>query len=1099
MGCPATAGAVAPPFLGMLVDLQVYDYALADTCALALALGNTNGCTPAPPSPPSPPFPPPTSPPPPAPPSPPPAVALPGASAFNTTGRECGPLLTGGVNLSAGACVYYAATTAAVTSISQGAPTFVGAGAAADVRFWGLQSGSNVALTFTGPSAPYVVSWRQTLEAPLPFLGAPPILQVTVDGNLVHSSVVNGTSCSFVAASSCAVLVSTGSVVDLTVVGGAAFIDSLSVVPVPSATACDAVAVQAPPPSTPPHPAVGVGAPPPSPPSPPPPSPPPGTAAVPGALVIQNTATAANSTAYLPAGTSLQLGADLVVRLLPVGMGSNLTIAASFLVVTANGSIAPPSTVVSERPVLSDSFCGLDNPSAVVYLLSDPGTTLDALTADNRVVDLSGYGVAAAAGSASVASISAADILVSAWGDDGAGGLSLHLRHSDPSRTGSTVRVCVVAVSTATGGARRSLLENAIVTAADSGAVPLVEPSPPRPPPPPKPPPTMPPGLIPPPFHLIGEALSPPPPPPPPPRPPYPRPPTSYYLNVGTIQFGTTDQAGSAYANNALRCPAATATSNVIGNQVVIMVTSYSEVAGDTPGTVFNPGRSEYTYATFNPQLAAVPQWGAATSQPAADVFAAMESGPFPDPYMFTGACTLGVAASAITNAPITPARGWTPALTTTNLTGLTTQAAGCSYATWVQQSDGSFRPATADDGPDAPGHPLFWASSPMGAGAQQPVWAVRQTTCDPREDVCSVSTPTAYLASGGGSDTVSCTLRTQAVLVVPFAQFMADIATETTISGGSSLRTFVWSVSTVEVGSTSPLNATLGVNTFQWRVVHTPFVYLESVANGVVEVLPVGTIAPPLILSVSATQTVSGGSASQRVLSNGQVRIVWQTNAYVQQYSTNVSTGLPNTILDETLMETAAFTPLWKSNLGFTGTCSPWVAAADGETLPAGDDSTISCANPGCAPIYQSAVPAVLLMGLTSAARNESQQWVHYYLKIVCYITPPAVPDPSVDLVLPDTFITIPYAFIDASTGNLLTSSINPPLSQFEVPSSTLPGTPVLGVPFDITARIVAIPESLVANVSTMSDYFAAPEMLQSVVGNLSYAEARLCVRHDA
>lgn len=418
----------------------------------------------------------------------------------------------------------------------------------------------------------------------------------------------------------------------------------------------------------------------------------------------------------------------------------------------------------------------------------------------------------------------------------------------------------------------------------------------------------------------------------------------------------------------------------------------------------------------------------------------------------------------------------------TPNLT--TIQTSGCTYPELSRNPDGTFAVSGNASSPRT-----FWSASkkPLGANLRSR-WAVRQTTCGADEDdSCSLSKPYAFAPELGSNDTVACSLRTQAVIVIPIFEFLSsNIPKETTVgTGGSSFRTFVWTVSVVEMASSSAINATYGVNVFEWRVTNRAFTLAISPAGAVVETLAVGTISPPMFISVVATQGVSGGPSSNRLMADGRVRMIWQTNAYVKQK--NAPASAPDTVLDVASMPA----PEWVQKSGFVSECSAWTAAADGEAMAPGEASAVACATVGCVPIPQSQLPSSMFIGISKYASPVDPYWLQYTLKIVCYITPPFVADASMDIVLPETLINVPYALADADSGTLLTDATTLPFSQFGVQSVKLAKSESGAVSFDLTARLVILPESLVAGASALNDLFEDPESLPPVNNQLEYSQA--------
>lgn len=546
-------------------------------------------------------------------------------------------------------------------------------------------------------------------------------------------------------------------------------------------------------------------------------------------------------------------------------------------------------------------------------------------------------------------------------------------------------------------------------------------------------------------------------------------------MNVGKITFKTSQDASFIYSNNAFRCDPPTVTAVVNATNVVIYVTSFSEIIGDTPNA-FNYGRSEYTYATFDARLSGSQIWSATDSRSSSYAFQNLS---YTDPYMFHGTCDesaiVGGTISSMTNAPPSTT-AWRQNMTTPDLSAVTKQAAGCSVASVVRRADGSF--ASVDETSQDDGfEKVFYATNTP--------WAVRQTTCGADfTDSCSLGQTYAFLPTSGVNGTVPCSLRTEAVLLLPTSEFMTQIASLTS-SGNSASQTLVWTVSTVQVASASGVNATAGVNRFQWLINHFPFFMSINSAGAVVETLASGVMAPPLMISVLGSDFSSGGPSYQRLMADGRIRMMWQTHAFVQQPADYVSGNPAATVMGPM----AALAPVWTAKPGFTATCSNWVAVADQQPLPAGEDSTISCAKPGCMPVSQINMPAELLFGFLNG-NNPNIYWTEYFLKIVCYITPSATVDIFTDIAVPFTTVVVPYQ-LQSVGGGLLTDAQTPPFSQFTVLGSTLLGTSASNVSFATYSEIVSISDTLISEATTLTDLFVSPDTLAPVQGNVQYGQA--------
>ena len=450
--------------------------------------------------------------------------------------------------------------------------------------------------------------------------------------------------------------------------------------------------------------------------------------------------------------------------------------------------------------------------------------------------------------------------------------------------------------------------------------------------------------------------------------------------------------------------------------------------AGAAPFNVtFNPGRSEFAFATFNLT------YGAAAAIGSGPMASALSDSP--DPYMFVGSCNLAAAAamswvpSPKTSGMLTvspPPGAWAANMSTADIRSL--QTAGCTSAAWVRTADGIISPACDAAGNcvvDTPATQVFWTSvqGPNQARAQ---WALRQTTCGADGSVCSSY---RHTPAGGSAGAIPCGLRTEAILVVPAHELMlggggsAPIATETTPPGGSSVRTFRWTVTVVELGSSDPWPLPAGATAtgVLRRQTQKPFQMTMNAAGSVMEALPVGGSTPPMIISVQSSNTGFGGTSSATTTGDSTATMTWQTSAYVKQGSTPVTV----TTFPPVMAASPLYTPLWTFNgaasrrlmqvfykfnvlrvdvstctslqaAACTGTCAPWTQVADGLQLPGGNTSTFSCALPGCAPIPQNSVPSSVLMGF---ATNETAYWLQYYLKIICTVDCPAT---NGDMIVP-------------------------------------------------------------------------------------------------
>ena len=571
------------------------------------------------------------------------------------------------------------------------------------------------------------------------------------------------------------------------------------------------------------------------------------------------------------------------------------------------------------------------------------------------------------------------------WTSDGAGGNAFALLPG-VALASSTVRVC--AVSLAAPGQRRRLRANSIgVVAADSGSILVVAAPPPASsstttttssegvqhhvPRPASPPPAVPP------YPTLPSQPPAPPPNPPSPPPPYRKP---------TVVYWPIDQAAYTGGGTVFRCSLPVVAADVNMTHISLSVTSWSEAADDTLGSDQNAGRAAYAFATLNSILAGSQLWSPATPAPLSQAFALMGAPTDPqyDANLDPGSCALGSwginSTAALTTLPPQQRAGQT----TISLVNTTGQAAGCACAAWAKRSGIMVRLSSVgtpgcgagSDIIDTPLNRVYWTAS---AGDSE-AWALRQTTCgaDGGADQCLASRPQAYVPNPTSR---ACSLRTEARRTAPVFEFLNSLATRVSIAGGSSVMVYQWSVYVVETASTTP--AGTARDSFQARVSTQTFQLSVGVASAVVERLPAGNVAPQMFISVNSPAGAYGGPAYVRCLADAHtVRLVWQTNAYVQQNPGPA--GLPNTVFLTSAMESVEAT-LTLNSIGFSATCFPWVLAPDGQQLPAGTGSTFSCAASGCASFPQSLLSTSLLSGLTPGTRALNTAWVGYFLKITC------------------------------------------------------------------------------------------------------------------
>ena len=154
------------------------------------------------------------------------------------------------------------------------------------------------------------------------------------------------------------------------------------------------------------------------------------------------------------------------------------------------------------------------------------------------------------------------------------------------------------------------------------------------------------------------------------------------------MTFKSANSSASVYGNNAFRSPQAVVSAAVNQSHVIVTITHYSEVIGDTPGA-FNYGRSEFTYATFNPLVSAAILWQANSQTPIGDAFDLVAS---KDAYLYRGGCNLSATAGSVSSITDAADHDWQPGMETSNLTDITVQAAGCTTPVAVAMPDGTFQ-----------------------------------------------------------------------------------------------------------------------------------------------------------------------------------------------------------------------------------------------------------------------------------------------------------------------------------------------------------------------------------------------------------------------
>ena len=1073
LGCSArTDGALTVPFRGSILDVQVYSYTLNTSCAASLVNDSSARCTRA------------LTPPAPAtPPAPTTIALLASMDSFTTAGIVCGPLSAGGVTLAdARSCVYLA--TAENALLPAGTSLNSAEGHYAALSTGGMMTVSTMHLS----SGYYLLSWRQTVSriygpvstsaAAIKVNYASRILYVgKVDGPGLQFKTVNST-CTFAAPSTMPVQLTATAPP-----GWVVLIDSVRAIPSTSAAAC--VAANSPPP--------------PSAPSPHPP------AAAVAVVAAKPVVAGAIVTQAGPVGAApILLGQTVQLR-----TQGGVTLGSPYLTIAVVGSSPAPAYAGAPRP----DFCGATDPGARVFMMQSPQSAASVLsdllsgkTPFVASLQLASVLQAAAAAAANATAMNTLGVVVpandtSVWASDGYGGHSTEIKHTNAALVGSLFRLCTIFAPPTV--VRRRMFDAAYSgtwVASDSGTVLLSgNAAPPQPPPPSKiylpPAPAAPGAPLPP-----SPAPPRPPPSPPPPPPPSPSPPPYTLMSLSTVVYAAANIAGNTYANSVFRCPQPELGVSANSSHIIFLLKSWAEGKGDVNATdkkdAFNAGRTVFTHATFNPELAGYSLWKPGSTVQMADAFAASDAGMgLADPYRFNGTCSVAAAQAAgfstVADLTLQPdVMNWYPGLTTADLVDVTLQASGCTCPRMKYEGTDAV-PLQACAGPsDAPTDRVFWASG--GAGGR---WMLRQTTCgadgDPSQ--CFDGRPYSYVPADGSL--VACTLRTDALMVVPLTEYTARIAQSLTPPGGSSVMTYESPLYTIETGSTASTNSTQGVDTFQTRITRFPVFVSIMPVGAVTEVLQPGQNAQPLLISVQGSLNTYGGPAFSRCLVDSKtVRLVWQSNAYVMQSNTiGPPTSTPNTLLDGTLMSNLAYDVVWNltdATAGYSSSCLAWVVAPDQQQLPAGADSTISCTMPGCETIPTSQLPGSLAGNLANALATGNFHWVQYYLKITCDLSSPQAVSDYADYLVPTGLMTIPYALMTPD-GTVITDTLQPPFVSFQTPSFTLPGTNGPELKFDLIARTVMVPEKAVSTSTTLSECFLDTDALDTMTGSVQYSEA--------
>lgn len=638
---------------------------------------------------------------------------------------------------------------------------------------------------------------------------------------------------------------------------------------------------------------------------------------------------------------------------------------------------------------------------------------------------------------------------------------------------------------------------------------------------------------------------------PPSPSPPPPSPlPSGVYpgndASGGLVVNGVTSAAYNS-TNEPFQCAQPQTFVNVNETHAWIIITTYSQTAADLRATPHPAGRTTYAYATLNEGVA-YPQTPAWTPSSTATQMNGVQ---VMDDFTWGGSCAFGGDGSGASSFSAFAGDGITSAvslggsgpsnLATDVLNGIhTAQTVGCTCPTYAIDPNGvvidltlkspltsgnAYSCASITESSEETGNRVFYtrpgslfqgraAAALVGEyGVQQAnttnFWSVRQTTCSATStDDCLSGTPGAF--NGKSVSGASCSLKTEALMVMPIEQFLltmgnAGNVVTTTPAGGSSLMTYTWNTYVVEYASNADHGA--AVDTFQTRTTPSSFSLNVYPTGAVVQVLATGQVAPPVLLHTTATGNTGMVVNTQRT-GVATLDMTWQLSLYVQQSQGNGG-GAADTFLDFSLMTagndaisidlpTLAF-----GSGSYTGPCDVWCGSALCGSTTGGNVNTPSalaklsgggltsgftCASSNCATIAQSAMPSDLVSGLTTASGSAGLYWLPYYVTVTCHITalgssaPTAVTQP---LVIPSTTISIPYALADQS-GNLLTDEFNPPFVNVVQVAYSAAGQTDYTVAFTVQSSLIQLPESIIAADDTISDIIYDTET-QPAIGSFS------------
>lgn len=1015
LGCSNDDGTT--PFVGRIFDLQYYSYALAPSCASGLVAQSTAGCPLPPPSPP---------------PSPPPPASTPTVPATLPYTPPTSPFLGSKCNLAGfanGACLFSSSVVAQVYNLPlppSGSPYVVG-----------IPDGGS--FTFLSSTSSQYAVWWQVASGPVS-------LTVTADSSIVSSSaLVAGETFSKRLSTSTFVGPASLSFSAVSGAGAYVFLDafgSIASSDVPASVSAAPIAAPPPPSRA-------------RPPPPAPPSPPPLSLRRFGSRIFDRAASerlATNESALSDVVASTSFSTTQVTNIpyndvwavstgVPAGSDSVQPYIA-VLVVDSSGTASQPSLpVIGVKPPLPPNFCGVLSPTATAYWLLSQQQASNVL-ADFVAGSFLGKPEGIEFGDAldkilNAPAPPASLVLGGGVISDGDGAGVVAIKNSAAELAGSSVRVCAVSAVVSAFSGRRRVLESSSTIVTDSGSVVLMMQMSPSPPPPPSP---LPPSPLPPPS--------------PPPRSPPPRPPPKQYNN--SISFNETLPA---FENNIFRCQAPKATAYVNASHVVILVVSYSEAPGDTTGTVVNPGLTEFSFASFDDAANAIDRWNDTSTMPTSSMFA-----PSPE-YTLTGLCNASAALVSgwpTVGSVLTMSGNVTAGLGTRNLSTVVT--AGCNCGKWVLRPDktvAEVRDCVTDE------ERFFYGT--------QSLWSIRQTTCGATTgDVCSVSRPQAFYTTEPA--TASCSLRTEALLVVPTPVFVAARATPV------SLGVYSWYLNMYTVGAT-PVGI-FGALTTQ-RFLYTQ----NNFASNVETVIGVGGTLPTAL--ITSRSSFGGGGVSNYVFTGASsMRIVWQLNGYVEQNINNNSTQ--SVFFDPTIFSSFVSRLDFPVNSGLNATCLPWNYVPPGGPQFLMSETTFTCAEPAadgnCTVAGIDTLPSNVLTTATPEDRTRRPNWSHYYFTIVCDVSS-ATPFATYQTThIPSSVLHIYYGLSDVN-GALKTDPRSPPFFDFVQAGISLDGISTANVQFSLISDVVTVPESTMANVTTLSELFANP--LPPVNGNIPYSSA--------